>query len=246
MDSKLFNYGLSRTPPGNAALFPPSPPRTDERPSRQTAVSSVTELVQRVNAHVVAVAEPTADRNFTISVGPNLDPRLLDDIETNPRWICRKENVVTFRMPSAVHEVIACGAQAIILDQLRGKPVVSRGSASIKLSGCNTAAQQPDFQYIHNDATVPSVVGEIAYSQDTKDAVKQIKRYMHGTFGEVETCVLIAAKPLPEESILSCWRSKLVESSDDMADLVIEEVFHKVIPYFPSVPTMHSLRVIGI
>lgn len=222
MASITAGEAFSRTPPGKEPQLPPSPPASGERPLRPLSIEETT------HRRAIFPGSPTADQFSTVEIDLlyNLYESL-DDSEERPLWTSRSGDSVVFIMPSGVHEAVRVGAERILDAQLQDWQFQPLGSASIKLEGCNASAQQPDAQFTHEEQIVPALVMEVAHSQPTKDAVKHVKNYIYGTYGQIRLAILISVKSPPEESIMSLWKANFFSSADDVC-LKVEEVFCKV------------------
>lgn len=202
---------FSRTPPEKQTQPLPSPP-----PSKESWLCKRRMSSRRMSS--------TADQIWTTE---RRTYKTWGD-ETRPYWKSYSQNSILWIMPSGVHEAVRVGTEEIFSAQLRGFPVKSLGSESIKLYECSANAQQPDAQYGHSERLLPGMVIEIAHAQPTKHARKQTQNYIYGTYGEIPSGILISVKHPPEESIMSLFKATFSFEGDEKI-MAVEEVFCKVI-----------------
>ncbi|KAF9762316.1 hypothetical protein IL306_003463 [Fusarium sp. DS 682] len=151
----------------------------------------------------------------------------------------RHERII-FRMPSRIHDIFAQFIQDAIFDAVsdlgRNNEQVRPFTAKVVKAATSdiftfdrdddpvAKQRSPDAQLIHVDAQQPSVVIEVAASQDAKELSKLAKGYIHDTWGDIKA-VLCFALNKTNGSTISVWKPKYeTEQGSDESVLTYEQV----------------------
>ncbi|KAF5553532.1 hypothetical protein FMEXI_2371 [Fusarium mexicanum] len=165
--------------------------------------------------------------------------RLHDKIQTtfrrfdyNPR-----RQLITFRMPSTVHDFFVSFLGSAVMDKIRGigrqnrrarafTQSIQNGLTSnvILIDGDDKWEQQPDSQFRHIGARYPGVVLEVALTQDAKGLRRVARRYIYHTDGQIKVVLGIDLNK-DKESTISVWKPTFSPAQNsDGVDMDIERV----------------------
>lgn len=227
------------TPPGRKLQgLPPSPPASDER-KRAPTVDELPQGIVDLKRKYEIGGEVSPLTSFPLSKEDYT--RLRPKLEATFRrfdYEPRHERII-FRMPSRIHDIFAQFIQDAIFNALSElgrnnedvrpfttKIVKAATSDIFTYDNDDPVAKQrsPDAQFIHVGAQQPSVVVEVAASQDAKQLSKLAKGYIHDTWGDIKA-VLCFALNKPDGSTISVWKPKYeTEQGSDESELTYEQV----------------------
>ncbi|KAF5702240.1 hypothetical protein FGLOB1_9715 [Fusarium globosum] len=144
---------------------------------------------------------------------------------------------ITLRMPSPTHDTFAASLSSAITQKLLGighengrvhdliSQIKSNGSSRIFLSYkaqqdggdiiVKQLRRQPDGQFGHKKAALPSVVFEVSYSQDGKKLTKLAKQYIYHTDGNIKAVICIDINYGNDQSTISLWKPTFTIEGDD-------------------------------
>ncbi|GKU11616.1 unnamed protein product [Fusarium langsethiae] len=218
--------------------LPPSPPASDER-KRAPTVDELPQDIVDLKRKYEKGGEVSPLTSFPLSKEDYT--RLRPKLEATFRrfdYEPRHERII-FRMPSRIHDIFAQFIQDAIFNALSElgrnnedvrpfttKIVKAATSDIFTFDNDDPVAKQrsPDAQFIHVGAQQPSVVVEVAASQDAKQLSKLAKGYIHDTWGDIRA-VLCFALNKPDGSTISVWKPKYErEQGSDESELTYEQV----------------------
>ena len=211
-------YQYRTTPPD----LPLTPPGTDESPSDVRGVPRILRAIRR-QSKAVNIAPLTS---FEIS-----KQEYNQSVETLERVLPRfdydpEAGVLTYRMPSPVHDFFSTSFAEEIRDRLNNikdgggeagyfaSKIANGGSSRILLAEVDSEGsrdpirRQPDAQFQHEDAVYPGVVVEVSYSQDGKDLAKLAQDYILYSNGDIKAVIGVDINYGGKESTVSLWRPK--------------------------------------
>ncbi|OBS16910.1 hypothetical protein FPOA_12546 [Fusarium poae] len=218
--------------------LPPSPPASDER-KRAPIVDELPQDIVDLKRKYEIGGEVSPLTSFPLSKEDYT--RLRPKLEATFRrfdYEPQHERII-FRMPSRIHDIFAQFIQDAIFNALSElghnnenvrpfttKIVKAATSDIFTFDNDDPVAKQrsPDAQFIHIGAQQPSVVVEVAASQDAKQLSKLAKGYIHDTWGDIKA-VLCFALNKPDGSTISVWKPKYeTEQGSDEPELTYEQV----------------------
>ncbi|EXK75780.1 hypothetical protein FOQG_19455 [Fusarium oxysporum f. sp. raphani 54005] len=228
------------TPPERKSL--PSPPASGERNRASTADELPQSLVE-FKRKVETAGDVSPLTSFHLSKADFT--RLHAKLEAHFRrfdYEPRHQRII-FRMPSRTHDHFAQFIYDDIFNAIsehaRDSEQVRSFSANIKKAGTADIIlydsddkskdpvplkRSPDAQFLYVDTAFPSVVVEVAYSQDGKQLSKIAKQYIHYSDGNIKA-VLCFDLNKGSESTISVWKPRFIPEQDsDEFKMEIEQV----------------------
>ncbi|RYC78578.1 hypothetical protein BFJ63_vAg18547 [Fusarium oxysporum f. sp. narcissi] len=218
------------TPPERKPRDLPSPPASDKRKRAPTVDELPQELVKFKRKCTTGGVAPLT--SFHLSKADY--ERLHDKIEANFRRFDYdpRHQRIYFRMPSRIHDIFAQSIQDAIFNALSDlgrcneqvcpftTKIIKAATSDITIWDSDDETKDPiplkrspDAQFLYVGAEQPSVVVEVAYSQDKKHLPQLAKEYIHHTWGEIKA-VLCFALNKANGSAISVWKPMYYPEED--------------------------------
>ncbi|GKU09001.1 hypothetical protein FLAG1_12037 [Fusarium langsethiae] len=222
------------TPPERKPRHLPSPPASDER---KRAASTADELPQ----YLVDFKRKCDTRggisqltSFPLSKDDYTGLRSKLEATFHRFDYYPRRQHITFRMPSATHDtfaqsLVAAIQEELLLYRISNQPeqvrsfigkIRSSGSSTIVLRDSDdktdddTPKLQPDAQFRYQNVAFPSIVVEVAYSQDGKELPSRAKTYIHRTHGGIKAVLCFDINKECDGTI-SVWKPVFTPTEDD-------------------------------